>query len=446
MGIFDAFKKKENDEPASFVLGVEDRFALLNTKDIVVVGYVKGTVRVGAAVYVSNFSDDEEGEILLTTVLGIELEPGKRADEAKDCHVGLKLECAADFPFRCGTVLYSRQASVSDVHDAYVKALGNQMVFHRQIELTQDELDRMSITDGAEMWRLYSWYRCKVLPTATDADRAKDMQKIAKLAEAIVTKMLSVSQIYCVYSKITGEPAMFSETVDQKDGTYMCTPPDIWILTRPYKDVIGATFPAEKYEIREIKNDQSNAISDFFGSIFYMNGACGVRVVNSNTSISAEKIVEKPDFSNLPEINRPVMNPDLERWILLIAELGHPDTPDKELIYKLYFSFMSRELVKAKFLIPMKADNDTSPDENGKVVIEKDTTIAMATIEGKHGRPAVRMFTDWKRLRQGMKGEGWNGFIQPIEGMIGSFDCAINLTEYDKAGCYIDEEMFRGFH
>ena len=41
MGIFDAFKKKKNDEPASFVLGVEDRFALLNTKDIVVVGYVK---------------------------------------------------------------------------------------------------------------------------------------------------------------------------------------------------------------------------------------------------------------------------------------------------------------------------------------------------------------------------------------------------------------------
>ncbi len=42
-------KKKENDEPASFVLGVEDRFALLNTKDIVVVGYVKGTVSGGSS-------------------------------------------------------------------------------------------------------------------------------------------------------------------------------------------------------------------------------------------------------------------------------------------------------------------------------------------------------------------------------------------------------------
>ena len=57
----------------------------------------------------------------------------------------------------------------------------------------------MSITDGAEMWRLYSWYRCKVLPTATDADRAKDMQKIAKLAEAIVTKC-SLYHRYIVYT------------------------------------------------------------------------------------------------------------------------------------------------------------------------------------------------------------------------------------------------------
>ncbi len=47
MGIFDAFKRRRMMSRQAFVLGVEDRFALLNTKDIVVVGYVKGTVRVG---------------------------------------------------------------------------------------------------------------------------------------------------------------------------------------------------------------------------------------------------------------------------------------------------------------------------------------------------------------------------------------------------------------
>ena len=129
-------------------------------------------------------------------------------------------------------------------------------------------------------------------------------------------------------------------------------------------------------------------------------------MVNSNTSISAEKIVEKPDFSNLPEINRPVMNPDPERWILLIAELGHPDTPDKELIYKLYFSFMSRAC-ESKVFNSMKADNDMpSPDENGKVVIEKDTTIAMATIEGKHGRHCGAYVYRLEEAATGHEGRG----------------------------------------
>ena len=32
---------------------------------------------------------------------------------------------------------------------------------------------------------------------------------------------------------------------------------------------------------------------------------------------------------------------------------------------------------------------------------------------------------------------------KPIEGIIDQFDCAINLTEHEKAGCYVDKEMFR---
>lgn len=102
------------------------------------------------------------------------------------------------------------------------------------------------------------------------------------------------------------------------------------------------------------------------------------------------------------------MNPDLERWILLIAELGHPDTPDKELIYKPYFSScVQRELVKQSFLIPMKADNDMpSPDENGKVVIEKDTTIALATIEGKHGRTCGAYVYRLEEAATGHEGRG----------------------------------------
>ena len=52
------------------------------------------------------------------------------------------------------------------------------------------------------------------------------------------------------------------------------------------------------------------------------------------------------------------------------------------------------------------------------------------------------MYTDWKRLQDAM-GDGWKGMVQPIEGIIDQFDCAINLTEHEKAGCYVDKEMFR---
>lgn len=103
---------------------------------------------------------------------------------------------------------------------------------------------------------------------------------------------------------------------------------------------------------------------------------------------------------------------------------------------------MAIEMVKAKFLIPIQKDGEVPPpDEDGKTVLQKGLSMSFPTIEGKYGRPAVRMYTDWKRLKQAM-GEQWEGLVQPIEGMIEVFDCAINLTEHVKEGCYVGAEMF----
>lgn len=100
-------------------------------------------------------------------------------------------------------------------------------------------------------------------------------------------------------------------------------------------------------------------------------------------------------------------------------------------------------MTKARFIIPTKTSADfPEPDENGKTVLKKDMQISLPTIEGKHNNAAVRMYTDWKRLQDAM-GEGWKGMVQSIEGIIDQFDCAINLTEHEKAGCYVDKEMFR---
>lgn len=424
-----------------FVLGVQDKFRLTNNENVVVVGNVRGTVHVGDAVYVSNIGDDEGG-ILLSTVLGIEIGPHNTVKKATDCHVGLCLENAGKENIKCGTVLYTRNISVKDVHSAYISALGDEYVYRRKLNLTDKEIDSLSITDCSELWRLFTWFNSQNKNQNEETTKYV-IEKRDIIAKAMCEKILSAKSIYCVFSKVTGEPYLFSKTIDQQDGTYMCVPPDIMIITKAYKEVLSQQYSPDKFEIKDIANGiDKKGIENFLGSTFYLNGACGVSVISEQTSISAEMLVPKPDYSNVIEIKRPVMNPDLERWLLLIGQLGHPDTSDKELIYKLYYSFIQRELVKATLLIPTKHEGEIlAGDEDGVAEIQKGVKISFATIDGKYDRPAVRMFTDWKRLYAGM-GEGWEGLIQPIDGIIDIYDCAINLTKYEKAGCYISKEMF----
>ena len=155
-------------------------------------------------------------------------------------------------------------------------------------------------------------------------------------------------------------------------------------------------------------------------------------------------LVEKPDYGNVPKIQIPVTNPDVERWLLLLGQMGEAMTEDEKLICRIFDGHLLRELEDARFIIPMKMDAQMDPpDAEGKTVIKENSTIAFATMSGKNDRDAVMMYTDWKRLRMVYKEEdGWSGLIQPISGMIDKFDCAINSTEYIAAGCYIDKNAY----
>lgn len=427
-----------------FVLGVMDTFKLIDSKDLVIVGNVKGTVHVGDAVYCANQGDDEGG-MFLTTILGIEINAKQPVNEAADCHVGLKLENAAEAGIKIGTVLFTREKSTSEVHDAYISALGDTYVMSKGLNLTDEELENLSVTDLSEIWRMFAWFHGKNKEHEDEDKRADNRKKIERIAAVICKKLLVLNEIYYLYNKQTGEPHMFSRTVKREEG-YLCTPPDIMLITKAYQPVMEKYYAGDRFELRKIENgEDGKGIYNFLGSTFYLNGACGIEVNSAEVSVDASMLVPKPDYSGIPEINIPVTNPDVERWMLLIGQMNSPETEDEKLIYKLYYGFMSSEMVKAKFLIPMQKDpaQTETPDENGKVTLKKDTTINFPTMDGKYGRPAVRMFTDWKRLRMAFPDEKWGGMIQPISGFINAMDCAINATQFPKAGDYVGEEMYK---
>lgn len=331
-------------------------------------------------------------------------------------------------------------ASDNDINN-FTKAIGDEYVSKKQLELTKEDLEKISITDGAEMWRLYSWYHREVMPDDTDQKRKLSSQRINRLGAALAEKVLNADEIYCLYNKLTDQPHLFSRTVQQNDG-YLCTPPDVRIFTKAYAYYALQKYPDDIFELKKIvRGADGKGIENFLGECFYLNGAQGIEIHSEYVSIDAAMLVPPPDFTGMNEINIPVMNPDLMRWMLLMAQMPKAETNDEELIYKLYYRFMSMEAVKAKFLVPMKLEeNFPQSNKTEKIVLKSGAKFSIAVMKGKYDREAVIMYTDWKRLRECYN--GWSGSIMTLSNIINNNDAVINPTNHPQLGFYIGKEMY----
>lgn len=444
MGIFGTKKKDINQalDISDFYIGVEDTFRLKDSVDLVIVGKVHGIVTAGAAIYIANPGEDD-APIVLTTVEGIEINH-TIVHSATDTLVGLRIARGSELNIKIGSVLFTRNVSTKDIHDAYIQALGDAYISFRQMKLEENDYANMSLTDLAELRRLYRWLIEQKKEQETEEIKAFNKNVLDTIAHHMCEKILESKEIYVVMHKKTGEPFMMSRVIQRQDG-YLTTPPDIMIITKAYLEVMKNAYNPEVYDIVRIDNgEDKKGIYNFLGSTFYLNGACGVKVIYDSFSIDASMLVEKPDYGNVPKIQIPVTNPDVERWLLLLGQMGEAMTEDEKLICRIFDGHLLRELEDARFIIPMKMDAQMDPpDAEGKTVIKENSTIAFATMSGKNDRDAVMMYTDWKRLRMVYKEEdGWSGLIQPISDMIDKFDCAINSTEYIAAGCYIDKNAY----
>lgn len=339
--------------------------------------------------------------------------------------------------------------SSKDAYNEYVNKIGDNFVAKNQLKLTDEELQQMSITDAVEMIRLECWAMEKLFTTSPELKNLIT-ERIEKNRTAIKQKLFNLDEIFVVFSKTTGCPYLFSKTFQQKDQ-YVCTPPQIRIYTKPILKIVEESLENDgDFEIRKIENGaDKTGIHDFLGQSFYMDGACGIEISIEECSFTNEELVAPPDFSNVPEVSIPVMNPDVMRWSLLISQLGYQETEEGQLIFKLYYGHLMNSLQNAKFLMPLKpGENFPKPTDKAETfTLKKDTTFAIATMPGKNEKNAVMLYTDWKRLYEHFgKDEGWNANITTIDGIISIFDCAINVdNKYRTRGFYITQEDFERF-
>lgn len=444
MGLFD-FKKKKTEEPVidknQFVMGVVDSFDISDSNNILVTGLVYGHVAVGDAVVLHNPGEDND-QPLASKVLHIEVGPAKAVEEVTNSEAVLLLENAKEYAVKIATVVASPDFSEDEIWNKYISTLGDVYVAGKEMVLADSEFEALSITDLAQMWRLFSWYNAQNGKNTDPGEAALNRVKRDKVANSICKKILAADEMYCLFNKITGEPHMFSRTVKEGEG-FRCMPPDIRLFTKAYKPQAEKQFADDVYEIRRVLNgDDKKGIYNFLGNTFYINGACGVEILEEPMAIDAQMLVPKPDLTGIREIDIPVMNPDLVRWTLLMGQLGQPKDGDAMTIYRLYYQLMARELVKAKFLVPMKADKEIpEADEAGQAVITKDTNIQMPILDGKDGHKAVRVYTDWKRLRLAFDGK-WNALVMTADDLINDYDLAINVMSNKTTAGYVTKAMY----
>jgi len=448
MGIFDYLKKTEAEEESknNACVGVLDLFPMKETNQLLIVGSLEGSLKVGDQL---QFCNPDQGLDALGTVEVKKLSSqNKDADSLTDqvlAHLVVDRIPSLD-KLKKGSVLFSSGVEEEQKLSSYSDALYRAFVAIQEGQLTNEDYLASSLDDSVEILRLFLWKCRQNQETESEESYQANTRKLERLAEIVKDKLLEADAVYAVYSEKTGEPYLFSTTYDRGEEGYLCTDPMIMLLTpswyRQFKETIDSR-PNSVVKLIENTEDKKG-IENFLGTAFYLNGALGAFFNTKEVSISSSILVQKPDFSGLPEIQVPVMNPDIVRWMLLMGQMDRPTTEEEELIYKLYYKFFSMAMPKAKFLLPINASSgfpEPSQESNAHV-LEESATFNLPTREGKNGRNSVSVFTDWKRLRM-VFDENWSAMIENAGGMIEIFDYAINQTEYYKAGVYVSDKAFK---
>lgn len=453
MGLLDFLKKKEvraEKQPSSACLGVLDIFELKGKDQLLLLADLKGSLQVGDRVQVCHpdQSMDSLGELEV-----LELADGQnrmKADTLTDDPLASVIVKRSELAeqVKKGSVLHTRDISVEDRLFQYTQALFRSFVTMQAGEMTDKDIARASLDDCIEILRLFLWHCQEHHAEDTEERHQENLRKIRRLEGIVRDKLLATDAIYVYYSQLTGEPYLFSQTIDRGEQGYLCTDPKIYIFTRRWYENFKKELASQpNVEIREIKNtSEANGILNFLGDTFYLNGALGAMFNTDQVVIRNEVLVAKPDLSAQPEIQVPVMNPDLVRWLLLMGQLGEVDTEGKKLDYGLYYGFFTRELPKARLLVPMKKGEDfpnPEQEEAGQqLVLQQNSSLYLPTRKGKEDRLALQVFTDWKRLRM-VFDEEWSALVESEGSMIEKFDYILNWTGQEKGGAYVSQETYQ---
>lgn len=125
--------------------------------------------------------------------------------------------------------------------------------------------------------------------------------------------------------------------------------------------------------------------------------------------ISLFDVIRKPDFSNLPEVQKPLLNPQLVSAADNFFQAMAFKRPTRELEEKMFI-----EVYNAKYLLPFDPSQlDTSPENivDGKLIIKDKSQLRIPLITNSEDKKFFAFFTDWIEFRKFDKQKKLSGNI-----------------------------------
>lgn len=434
MGLLDFLfgKKKEN---TTVVFGVEEILPNPNdSEDLVVIGLVRGTIHVGDEVIITNLGSDND-KPAKAVISALEDAKIGQVKKASGDNVLVTIKDGKKHNVYKGTVLHSEGVSEAKLRTAYLHAIINAFLFWQDGELTDEDRRRFSIADLIEIWSQSIRFCDANAAQHTQETHAYYLEKIIILMAQVRAKLLTLDEIYVVYSVKTGEPCLFMSLIRNQDGSLEPSELRVRLIPAVYKE--SMTYP-EEFELRRVENGpDKDGILNFLNEVIFLNGAEGIEFISEETSISAKALMKAPDLEGMREVDKPIMNPELVRCLLMIGQLADTTTlgkRDRDFLSNLYLNRLTEALKTAHFIVPIKVEGELpKPNENGETSFAEDVKYEVAMKELKDNKKAVPIFTDWKRFNEEY-GDGWRGLLQPLGGPLIPHPVLINGTLYFETG------------
>lgn len=268
-------------------------------------------------------------------------------------------------------------------------------------------------------------------------EATKDKQVYSEIIERIKTEEL----LWVSYMPFTN-----NYYLDFENGKPTC-----YIFTeKKYYDEYQDYMMQQQIIVKPVENNEEQRML-MFGDL-YRSGFEMIVINNGQTHlvISLFDIIDKPDFSDIPEINRPIMNPTL----VCAANHFFQGLNTKRVTRDMEAN-MFKEIYHAKYLMPLDASKmnmEKTNADNGECVVKEKSMMQFPLITNSEDKSFYPFFTDWNEFRRFDKEQKFSGnivtfedikyFIDKADGIsINPYGANITLT---KDMCNVIESVAKG--